>query len=411
MITLHPQVLSASSASSCHQPSEVLRLLENHPPRLPHYAYGTAGFRYDASVMDAVLIRVAVFCVWWYPQLQLDSTCSKDTIGIMVTASHNDESYNGVKLVVPNGEILADPVVQGQLTDWVNSDSDSNRQEGKHPVRVWLEALAEQSTNVTSDSIIHIGYDTRSHSPPLSELAIQAIRALGGQVINHGVATTPLLHHAVFHHNPHRVPSMIPLRPDAAGYYQLLASSYLALMQTATNSNHSKKRLVVDCACGVGYPSLELFQSTLQSLTSPASTAPFTQICPMNGPAHGPLNENCGSEHVQKTNAAPQWYKQGSDDYLSSSSSVEYCAALDGDADRIVFFHQGDDKNFFLLDGDKITVLLCEFLQSEVAALRKACQERGGGGGQLSLGAVQTAYANGASTKYLKVSNIYHVLA
>ncbi|CAB9497693.1 Phosphoacetylglucosamine mutase [Seminavis robusta] len=405
MISLHPQVLSPNDDTS---PSEVLRLLEKYPPRLPRYAYGTAGFRYDATVMDAVLVRVAVFCAWWYPQLQAGNGTAPETIGIMVTASHNDESYNGVKLVAPNGEILADPIVQGQLTDWVNSDSTESNQAGsKHPIRVWIE---QQSTNTKSPPtcIIHIGHDTRSHSPSLTELAVKTIRALGGQVIHHGVATTPLLHHAVFHQNPQRVPSMIPIRPDAVGYYQLLSWSYLALLQTAaaqdSNSN-TTKRLVVDCACGVGYPSVKLFQSTLQGVISPTCPAAPTEFYCINGPTHGPLNENCGSEHVQKSMAAPQWYR---DESNSDALPWEYCAAVDGDADRIVFFHKNSHE-FFLLDGDKITVLICEFLQAQVAALKQACQEQQQQGGninnsmgQLTLGAVQTAYANGASTKYLK---------
>ena len=195
MISEHPLVLfpnSDASASSSHQPSEVLRLLEKYPPRLPRYAYGTAGFRYDATVMDAVLVRVAVFCAWWYPQLQQQKQQQgANTIGIMVTASHNDESYNGVKLVEPNGEILADAVIQGQLTDWVNSDCPESAGNGKHPIRQWLENQSTTASTVPT-CIIHIGYDTRSHSPALTELAIKAIRALGGQVLNHGVATTPL---------------------------------------------------------------------------------------------------------------------------------------------------------------------------------------------------------------------------
>ena len=409
MISEHPLVLTPNT-----QPSEVLRLLEKYPPRLPRYAYGTAGFRYDATVMDAVLVRVAVFCVWWYPRLQ-QQLQGANTIGIMVTASHNDESYNGVKLVEANGEILADPVIQGQLTEWVNSDCLENAGKDKHPIRQWLEG--QSSTTATTDvptCIIHIGYDTRSHSLPLTELAIKAIRALGGQVLNHGVATTPLLHHVVFHHNPHRVPSMIPIRPDGVGYYHLLAYSYYALLRTATSALVTNpKRLVVDCACGVGYPSLQFFSKTLQSIlpVTQSSPCPSRTFQCINGPGHGPLNENCGSEHVQKSNDTPKWYQaEETVRDESSSSSWEYSAAFDGDADRIVFFSSNNnDNNFFLLDGDKIAVLLCDFMQKEVAALQTACQAVQSSAastsslGNLRLGAVQTAYANGASTKYLKV--------
>ena len=407
--------------------------------------------------MDAVLIRVAVFCAWWYPQLQSHQGGNgggSNTIGIMVTASHNDESYNGVKLVEANGEILADPVIQEQLTDWVNNSENTTASAGdgqnQHPIRQWLEqqstttttATAIGSSSASADAptcVIHVGYDTRSHSLPLTELAIRTIRALGGQVLNHGVATTPLLHHVVFHHNPHRVPSMIPIHPDAVGYYHLLAWSYYALLRTApttttttatTTATSSPKRLVVDCACGVGYPSLQLFTKTLQSLlpaTEPSPCPSSTFQC-INGPGDGPLNENCGSEFVQKSNAIPKWYipptegsntMDGSLSSSSSSSTWDYCAAFDGDADRIVFFSSSSGNNnnnkenndFFLLDGDKIAVLLCDFMQKEVAALKEACRAQSSSATtsttttttSLRLGAVQTAYANGASTKYLKV--------
>jgi len=408
-ISEHPQVLPPDGSGG----AKVLQLLDQYPPKLPKYAYGTAGFRYDASVMDAVLVRVAVFCVWWYPQLQSQgSGAGNNTIGIMVTASHNDESYNGVKLVEPNGEILADAQVQGQLTEWVNSDSDKSGE--KHPIRQWIEQQQSSSTSSSTPTcIIHVGHDTRSHSPALTNLAVQVIQALGGQVLHHGVATT-LLHHAVFHHNPHMVPSMIPIHNDGVGYYQLLAWSYYTLLRTSTNK--SKKKLVVDCACGVGYPSVQVFTKTLASIqpTGAASMEfPSTQFCAINGPTHGPLNENCGSEHVQKAMAMPEWYRTPTADASSQGvveSSWGYSAALDGDADRIVFFSAdgGKNVNFFLLDGDKITVLLCDFLQTEVADLVQACQTLLKGSssnkmGSLRLGAVQTAYANGASTKYLKV--------
>lgn len=399
MIWEHPHSLPAKGPPGMSA-SEVIRLLKKYPPKLSKYAYGTAGFRYDASVMEAVLVRVAVFCAWWYPQLQKDVTML-DTVGIMVTASHNEENYNGVKLVEPNGEILADPGVQDQLTDWVNNDNPEYSSKTKHPIRLWLEQQVQaQSTSLAVPScIIHIGYDTRSHSPALSELAVKVIQALGGQVLNHGVATTPLLHHVVLHQNSHRVPSIIPLRQDAVGYYHLLSWSYYNLLCTASGQHaKSEKRLVVDCACGVGYPSLEMFQKTLQSLVPSSSWSPKTTFCTINGPTHGPLNENCGSEYVQKSNASPRWYR--SDDPNDNiEESWEYCAALDGDADRIVFFHS-NGSDFFLLDGDKITVLICEFLQAEVAALRKVTASADLD--QLRLGAVQTAYANGASTEYLR---------
>jgi phosphoacetylglucosamine mutase len=88
----------------------------------------------------------------------------------------------------------------------------------------------------------------------------------------------------------------------------------------------------------------------------------------------------------------------------STSTEVPYAASIDGDADRIVFFSttsnaSNSNSNFCMMDGDKIAVLICDFFQElleQLYALDATLP-------QLTLGVVQTAYANGASTQYLKV--------
>uniref|UniRef100_A0A8C5VMS7 Alpha-D-phosphohexomutase alpha/beta/alpha domain-containing protein n=1 Tax=Microcebus murinus TaxID=30608 RepID=A0A8C5VMS7_MICMU len=60
--------------------------------------YGTAGFRTKAEHLDHVMFRMGLLAV-------LRSKQTKSTIGVMVTASHNPEEDNGVKLVDPLGEI------------------------------------------------------------------------------------------------------------------------------------------------------------------------------------------------------------------------------------------------------------------------------------------------------------------
>jgi phosphoacetylglucosamine mutase len=84
---------------------------------------------------------------------------------------------------------------------------------------------------------------------------------------------------------------------------------------------------------------------------------------------------------------------------------VEFACSFDGDADRIVFFASkgdaetdADSSSFILLDGDKISALICDFLREQFDQLYKVQLDLP----QLSLGVVQTAYANGASTKYLQ---------
>merc|ERR1719281_1847402 len=67
----------------------------------PFQGYGTAGFRTNADNLDHVMFRMGVFAA-----LRSKSLGGK-AIGVMITASHNPERDNGVKLVDPQGEMLA----------------------------------------------------------------------------------------------------------------------------------------------------------------------------------------------------------------------------------------------------------------------------------------------------------------
>jgi len=75
------------------------------------------------------------------------------------------------------------------------------------------------------------------------------------------------------------------------------------------------------------------------------------------------------------------------------------CASLDGDADRLVYFYIPSDSSekVELLDGDKILSLFALFIKEQLNALEDDEERK-----QSRLGVVQTAYANGASTDYLK---------
>ena len=67
--------------------------------------------------------------------------------------------------------------------------------------------------------------------------------------------------------------------------------------------------------------------------------------------------------------------------------------SLDGDADRLIYYYLDDHGQFHMLDGDKIAALVAAF----IVDLTKAA----GLDSQVHVGIVQTAYANGGSTKYL----------
>lgn len=88
------------------------------------------------------------------------------------------------------------------------------------------------------------------------------------------------------------------------------------------------------------------------------------------------------------------------------------CVSLDGDADRLVYFYldhsDGVDLSFHLLDGDKILTLFASFMKDQLQILATGTVSSSPdcfhlpGYGHAQLGIVQTAYANGASTNYLR---------
>ena len=90
---------------------------------------------------------------------------------------------------------------------------------------------------------------------------------------------------------------------------------------------------------------------------------------------------------------------------LYTHSSICYqgqrMASVDGDADRLVYWYISNDSSsssatpaFHLLDGDAIAVLAGKFIYEQLATLNLK--------DKIKVGVVQTAYANGAATDYLK---------
>ena len=127
---------------------------------------------------------------------------------------------------------------------------------------------------------------------------------------------------------------------------------------------------------------------------------------------------------MQKTRALPDGMKVVSSSSSSSSSSLNekedepsvvslppgaMCASLDGDADRVVFFSApetneeggGEKSKVKLLDGDRIASLLALFVKTKILAqLNEAAEAQGEEKLPLTIGQVQTAYANGAARAF-----------
>ncbi len=384
-------------------------------------SYGTAGFRAKAELLDSTFFRMGALAV-----LRSRSRGGL-AVGLMVTASHNPEHDNGIKLIDPDGGML-DQSWEGQATVLANAPDDA--------VAGTLEALAKavgvsltpSAVSVESSSggeylkahgieekisaavakvlqdrpadplraigtlladhgdeasrlrgRVYIARDTRSHSARLARLAVEGVAHVAGLATDCGVLTTPQLHHIVRHVNgiaaagPHVGPAAWA---SEAGYYDMLAEAYVALLNGADAARRGP--LWVDAACGVGAPQLAALQRRMGSELLPLTLA--------NGVGDGALNESCGAEYVQKGRKPPRGLE------APPATAVRACS-IDGDADRIVF-HFWRGSEWRLLDGDKIAALFASYVCEELAVLALRPE--------LSTAVVQTAYANGASGEYIR---------
>ncbi|XP_062101260.1 phosphoacetylglucosamine mutase [Humulus lupulus] len=337
-------------------------------------SYGTSGFRAEASLLQSTLYRMGILCA-------LRALKTQSVIGIMITASHNQVSDNGVKIVDPSGGMLSQ--------DWEPfADALANAPTPDHLLRLIsekIERCGEKKVEVL------VGRDTRPSGPSLLEATKLGIGSIIGVVaIDVGILTTPQLHWMVRASN-------CSTRAAEFDYFEQLSMSFRSLVDLipgGAESNEGFDKLVVDGANGVGGEKLLVLKEML-NLKGVELEVRNT------GNGGGVLNEGVGADFVQKEKVVPSGF--GSQDVGIR------CASLDGDADRFVYFTvpSKDSTKIELVDGDKILSLFAIFIQEQLSILMKGTDENDY---HCRIGVVQTAYANGASTDYLKQLGIEVVL-
>lgn len=139
----------------------------------------------------------------------------------------------------------------------------------------------------------------------------------------------------------------------------------------------------MDCANGVGALALQKVAPFLE---------PTFKLIAVNDAIDTPgaLNHNAGADYVKTQQRLPPAM-------LSRLKPGQRACSFDGDADRLIYYYIDERNQFRLLDGDKIAGLVAAFIVDLVKGAGLDSQE-------VQVGVIQTAYANGNSTKFLKQS-------
>ncbi|CAJ1077160.1 phosphoacetylglucosamine mutase [Xyrichtys novacula] len=328
--------------------------LHPKPPGLV-LQYGTAGFRTNAKHLDHIMFRMGLLAT-------LRSKKTQATIGVMVTASHNPEEDNGVKLIDPMGEMVT-PTWEGYATQLANAEQGDL-------ISALKDVIDVEKINMSQAANVFVGKDTRSSSVSLAQAVLDGVSALGGHSKDYGLVTTPQLHYMVCCQNTQGKYG----EATVEGYYHKLSRAFIQLTGNASNCTDDQKLLSVDGANGIGALKVREMERHLKK---------ELHLSLFNDGSEGKLNHQCGADFVKVQQKPPTGVKL---------NAGERCCSFDGDADRIVYYYTDSDGKFHLLDGDKIATLISTFLKELLTQAHL----------DLKIAVVQTAYANGSSTHYLE---------
>nr|XP_018910428.1 PREDICTED: phosphoacetylglucosamine mutase-like [Bemisia tabaci] len=335
--------------------------------------YGTAGFRTRAENLGHVAYRVGIIAAL------RSRVRNGQAIGVMITASHNPEDDNGIKIVDPMGEML-EGAWETYATDMVNTPDASLEQ-------FLQRVIATHQVNLKAKSLVFLGWDTRPSSLSLSIATSDGVESMGGKLNSIGLTSTPIIHFLVMCWNTNEEYG----RANEAGYYSKLSSAFNHVHNVDEPKKLYTPEISVDCANGVGALVLKKMIHFLQELQS--SSSPNKKSLKINlfndlVFVKDVLNNECGADFVKVQQKIPIMKKKDGSS-LHVIPNARY-ASVDGDADRIIYYYVDDSGIFHLLDGDRIAILVAGYLKE---LIKKT-------GINIQVGLVQTAYANGSSTKY-----------
>ncbi|KAK3159737.1 hypothetical protein QOZ80_1BG0050430 [Eleusine coracana subsp. coracana] len=344
-------------------------------PSGTRFSYGTAGFRADGATMAPAVCRAAILAALRSAKLGGAAT------GLVITASHNPVRDNGVKIADPDGGMMDQR--------WEPfADALANAPDPDALLQLVLQFAKDEEIPLGGGgqhmAQVLLGRDTRPTGEYLLDAALQGINAIvGARAIDMGILTTPQLHWMVRSKNK-------GIKASESDYFTQLIDSFRRLLELVPKDkggDELAKKLIVDGANGIGGVKLEQIKTELSGLDIVVRNS--------GKEGEGILNHMCGADFVQKERVIPHGF--------SSEDVGVRCASLDGDADRLVYFCMSStsDNRVDLVDGDKILSLFALFIREQLDIINKN-DDQANRSLPAKLGVVQTAYANGASTKFLK---------
>uniref|UniRef100_A0ACD5T6F2 Uncharacterized protein n=1 Tax=Avena sativa TaxID=4498 RepID=A0ACD5T6F2_AVESA len=338
-----------------------------------HFSYGTAGFRAEGSTMAPAVCRAGIVAALRSVKL------GGAAVGMVITASHNPVDDNGVKIVDADGGMMS--------RAWEPfSDALANAPTPDALLQLVLQFAKDEGITLGEghSAQVLLARDTRPTGEYLLDVATKGINAIVGSVaLDMGILTTPQLHWMVRNKNR-------GLKSSEVDYFTQITESFRHLLELTPDGKGSDKlmeKLIVDGANGIGGLKLEEIKAKLASLDIVVRNS--------GKEGEGILNERCGADFVQKEKVHPAGF--------GPNDVGVRCASFDGDADRLVYFRIASPSSTMidLVDGDKILSLFVLFIREQLDIVNgkdsednKVLPTR--------FGVVQTAYANGASTEFLK---------